>query len=691
MKQKNLSKYFGTLFLAALFAPCLVFSQIVYLGGSIPSLDFCAKTYWGTTFIEHKGDNNNYTPGNAPFFPIGNSRYGEFGQITAAKKPNMVIGYGAIVAPGSIGFGGDDIPRISIEADPKGGGSIPPQQGIATVAVNWGMFHGHYSADQLLVPYIDQLLKMGRPSKALDKGQAWLGDINSWQGSTAMFPVIKKGSASGGNWTYLPNRYIAFVWRAHNSRHPTKTMITPGQNSREGSADPSLRITGPGSQYKIQSSVTKITTDDVRVFSANSDEFNDFVKMEAYDGDNLLFEETSDMGMSSFSKRIQFLQSGIKTLIAIGTRKNGSQVCSRPVLLFVTGPSKGTDIIKIHSNSEGTTPVDNGRVIKNPEMELVSLGAELPTWTWGGDEKRNPPQVDGFYSNGTFNLSGNGQAIYMCWDRAGFATVKRSVKGDFVFYARLQDPGESPGSVGITVKASTSANSPVLDLRWDWYWATKDGNGVNWFNRNTPSSMIGLRDNAEKGECAGYPTTGGPGKICLIQEPAWNCLGRALENRVLGFTQAKGLWFAVQRTGAIYHLYVRNDNQTEWTKVSPVHMAQPEVSKALFPNFTVDELVNDEVKVGFSVAGVAQGAHMQFAKWDNVTLIYNQQEAASFSTGSVSLNGQKHFSTGDCYSGLSKCKSPGVQMIMDANGFPRTGLQLNHGSEKFAPTGKKLD
>ncbi len=148
MRQKNLSRYFGILVLASLFAPCLVFSQIVYVHNGDSGLEFCAKNYWGMQFVTHRGTNDDYTPGNTPFFPIGNSRYGEFAPVTAAKKPNQLIGYAALVAPGSIWFGGEDIPRIAIDSDPLGAGSTPPQKGIATVAVNWGMYHGHYSSDQ---------------------------------------------------------------------------------------------------------------------------------------------------------------------------------------------------------------------------------------------------------------------------------------------------------------------------------------------------------------------------------------------------------------------------------------------------------------------------------------------------------------------------------------------------------------
>jgi len=312
-------------------------------------------------------------------------------------------------------------------------------------------------------------------------------------------------------------------------------------------------------------------------------------------------------------------------------------------------------------------------MFKSPSFMTLPLGTETPGWVWS----KGSPYVDGYYtseSRDSFYLEGNGHSIYQCWDEAGFAFVDTTpLTGDFQLTARFADlPEQGPGSVGLTLKASLQAHTPVLDLRWDYFYPERQNNpnGLRWFNRITESSRIGFCDACEAGLCQGtdcHPS-------CVSQpddETCWQgCLNMGFENFADpegGFTDRNGIWVRVRREGVKFYLYATYDT-TEWKEIQPITNTGTPLGYFRVPE--LDSATN-LVFAGFTVVGVEQGGHIQTATFDNISL-----EVYSYKNLEVSVTKRTgHALTGPKLVG-STVKIPAGSEILKAEYFGAQGRKL---------------
>jgi len=306
----------------------------------------------------------------------------------------------------------------------------------------------------------------------------------------------------------------------------------------------------------------------------------------------------------------------------------------------------------------------HGEIITNPPLSLKSLGEEYAdqNLAWYGAT----PIANGHYDDDTFSFSGNGIGVYYCWDRSGFAYIETpTIDGDFMFTARVKSaPTEGFGSgtykngkVGICVKPSLSMTSPVLSLRWDYYWqsATEEQHGLQWFNRTTHEDDICLYawnipskrridDNqktlSKKALSIGAGCDNGQGAAvwgsfrghwnCLTSYDPYGCIqgciDQGYENQVGGFTTVQNLMLRIQRIDNAYRLYAKYPDDNQWSRIQEVNNVGN--SRA----FDVPETQNGVCYVGLIASGapapnVAAPLEVEF---DNIELRTGDDARVSF-------------------------------------------------------------
>lgn len=91
------------------------------------------------------------------------------------------------------------------------------------LALQWGNAHNYGNANALSVPFFDAVIaaRLGNgPLKDMPLDQCWLGDRTTWESNRAAIAshVDYTGDRQAASW--LPNRYVAHVWRSFVSKDP---------------------------------------------------------------------------------------------------------------------------------------------------------------------------------------------------------------------------------------------------------------------------------------------------------------------------------------------------------------------------------------------------------------------------------------------------------------------------------------
>jgi len=530
---------------------------------------------------------------------------------------------------------------------------------------NYGWPHGYYGKKSVLWPLFETLVQLRVP-KDWDptSGPGNFKDIvipseGQWYGipdqAAGTWPEIYTRSdypedITRGVW--LPNEDFAYVWRAKAARHPEDRQADQGEgnfatmSNGSLSGQPQLQITTParpyhsklagGKKYPLYPLNASIDVTFKNGFYDGSISF-DAVRFNIYDGKHLLKTVDAIEGRRTYVVRNCILRNtGPRSLIVIAELKDGNKATSRPVPVYVTDLFTADPADTLRPKEHEPVPFKDG--ILNPNLLATTIGTEVPSWNW----KMSPTVRGGYDESGTYHLEGNGHAVYMCWDRAGFAHIANGVDGDFVFMGRLANiPESGPGTVGLTVKGAVDGISPVLDLRYDYYWQENhpDGVALSWLNRHTPARMIGTHDQGQRGDCEGYPVERQEtDTVCVF---TMGCLGRGFENQVPGFTSREDLWLAVKRVGTKFYLYARYGKDSEWTKIDPTPKDDGNNAPAAieyWPDFFVPPSQGTKVYPGFTVVGVQDGQHIMTADIDNIALLTSTESVRDFPNYIVSVN-----------------------------------------------------
>jgi hypothetical protein len=189
----------------------------------------------------------------------GGSRFSGFGPTYAQKRPGRVIAYVMEVAgaplpndasrevPGLIIPGSDDAGQAKIDS-----GFFPPRAAGASLgaAMNWGAGHECASCRDLSWPFFDRVIlsrlsSSGGPLLRLLPETGWLGDTDAW---TTVYPQADYPN-DRTRASFLPDHFVANVWRSYTLKAPLAKIATPTQPYRWGAGfaqDPStLRAQDP--------------------------------------------------------------------------------------------------------------------------------------------------------------------------------------------------------------------------------------------------------------------------------------------------------------------------------------------------------------------------------------------------------------------------------------------------------------
>jgi hypothetical protein len=223
------------------------------------------------------------------------------------------------------------IPTLTVFGEKDGrqmeilGANLPKeraQSGRWATAVQWGRRHEFAAANNLVVPFFGRVIQQRYPAaqnplqgvpKLLpsEEKSGWLVDNASWTSNAPRTASFEKYEADKGAAGWLPDAYMAAVWRAFVSKS-TDVKITSPVGLNDGQPFNALPSQNP----------VAVT---VEVKGASQ-------KVQLFDGDNLLGESTA----APFSWSLK-MEPGVHSLIAIATFENEQQV-SRPVTVIVSRP-----------------------------------------------------------------------------------------------------------------------------------------------------------------------------------------------------------------------------------------------------------------------------------------------------------------------------------------------------------------
>lgn len=139
------------------------------------------------------------------------------GKPQCLKQPAMLI----------IGSVPDDFKML--EAIPAKYDPARRSGALWTLALAWGCAHDYGNANALGMPFLDAVVRARVPADAAaDKGpvqlnelkeeDGWLGDRGTWETNLATIAPWAEYKGDKAAATWLPNRYLAYTWRAFVSQ-----------------------------------------------------------------------------------------------------------------------------------------------------------------------------------------------------------------------------------------------------------------------------------------------------------------------------------------------------------------------------------------------------------------------------------------------------------------------------------------
>ncbi|MEI7834689.1 MAG: Ig-like domain-containing protein [bacterium] len=274
-----------------------------------------------------------------PFAFLGMSKGGGWSTAMAYNYPQRTIGYVNVCG----WMGGDSTKLTGAQRDIPGlylVGSVPdgfkmldsidndyvPAMKLQTnwtVGLQWGAAHEWAKPTSAFVMlYLDQIIKMrgGTELKPVKWSDGMLADRATWANELPVISSFKDYQGKEADRIWLPNNYIAYIWRAYITKAPVATWadITPASD---------LVSTPAKREYTVETG-TAITT------TAAIKEGVEVKKVTFYDGDKKIGEATT----APYTLKWDKVPAGPHGLIAIAETPAGELRCSN--VLWVVGAEK---------------------------------------------------------------------------------------------------------------------------------------------------------------------------------------------------------------------------------------------------------------------------------------------------------------------------------------------------------------
>ena len=296
--------------------------------------EFAAKS--GHPEIEH-----------VPLAFSGMSKGGGWSVSTAFRMPERAVAYANVVGWVADSKGTDaqlQVPGLfiigSVPDDFKMLDAIPKdydpgrQRGAPwTLALQWGAAHDWNNASALVLPYLDAMFRARLPAgaratggpvtlKAVRLEDGWLGDRATWDSQSATIAPWAEYKGDKASAVWLPNRAIAFLWRAFESKDPPVRIGAATADGKIGLPEGKKRrmVVEAGATVVLEAVVNAGT--DVR-------------KVRFYAGDQVLGE----VAQAPWKTEWKNAAPGPHGVFAMWESGSGKQGVSNPALVVVRKPA----------------------------------------------------------------------------------------------------------------------------------------------------------------------------------------------------------------------------------------------------------------------------------------------------------------------------------------------------------------
>jgi hypothetical protein len=282
---------------------------------------------------------------NMPLCFSGMSRGGGWAVSTAFKMPERAVAYGNVVCwiadskaadetlqiPGLFIIGSVPDGFKMLDAIPKDYEPGRQRGALWALAIQWGAAHDWHNADALLLPFLDAMFRARVPAEATAREAAvtlkpvkledgWLGDRASIESHFATIApwAEYKGDKSAASW--LPNRSIACIWRAFESKNPPVRI-------EAATADGKSRLPADKKREMVVESGTMVTLEAAVEATARAE----VKKVQFYSGDEALGEATQAPWKLAWKASVP----GPHAVFAQWESASGKRGVSNPALIVV--------------------------------------------------------------------------------------------------------------------------------------------------------------------------------------------------------------------------------------------------------------------------------------------------------------------------------------------------------------------
>ena len=153
-------------------------------------------------------------------------------------KPDKDLSMPAVIIIGGVPDGFKMLDAIPTQFEPARKNRAP-----WCLALQWGNAHNYGNANALAFPFLDAVIAARVPQaadpttgpmklKPMRVEDGWLGDRETWNTNCASIASYNDYNGDKASAAWLPNRYVAYVWRSFVSKDPPLQVVAQTTDGR---------------------------------------------------------------------------------------------------------------------------------------------------------------------------------------------------------------------------------------------------------------------------------------------------------------------------------------------------------------------------------------------------------------------------------------------------------------------------
>jgi hypothetical protein len=243
-------------------------------------------------------------------------------------RPDQDLSMPAVIVIGGIADGFKMLGAIGSQYEPARNRGAP-----WCLALQWGNAHNYGNANALALPFLDAVIA-ARVPRTVDRAagpvklkpmrleDGWLGDRGTWESNQATVAPYAGYQGDKRTAAWLPNRYVAFVWRSFVSKDPPVQIVAAtldGKLAIEDFRPTDKRFLIVGRDEAVRLQARARGTGKIR-------------SVALFDGDNKLGEATGP----EFSLTWSHIPAGPRAVFAEYVTADGAHGLSNPVAVIAS-------------------------------------------------------------------------------------------------------------------------------------------------------------------------------------------------------------------------------------------------------------------------------------------------------------------------------------------------------------------